>query len=63
MTLERVDIIYTGTPSGTALSFSSDLKYLKLLPPFDAMAESNYECVDDYDKEKLRGVRKFFAYN
>jgi len=38
---------------------SSDLKYLKLLPPFDAMAESIYECVDDYDKEKLREVRKF----
>jgi len=29
MTLEPGDIISTGTPSGTALSFSSDLKYLK----------------------------------
>lgn len=29
MTLEPGDIISTGTPSGTALSLSSDLKYLK----------------------------------
>ncbi len=29
MTLEPIDIIFTGTPSGAALSFSSDLKYLK----------------------------------
>jgi 2-keto-4-pentenoate hydratase/2-oxohepta-3-ene-1,7-dioic acid hydratase in catechol pathway len=29
MTLEPGDIISTGTPSGTALSFSSDLKYLR----------------------------------
>jgi hypothetical protein len=29
MTLKSGDIISTGTPSGTALSFSSDLKYLK----------------------------------
>ncbi|HYZ50965.1 MAG TPA: fumarylacetoacetate hydrolase family protein, partial [Nitrososphaeraceae archaeon] len=29
MTLEPGDIISTGTPSGTALSLSSNLKYLK----------------------------------
>jgi len=29
MTLEPGDIISTGTPSGTALSMSSNLKYLK----------------------------------
>jgi 2-keto-4-pentenoate hydratase/2-oxohepta-3-ene-1,7-dioic acid hydratase in catechol pathway len=29
MTLEPGDIISTGTPSGTALSLSSDLKYLR----------------------------------
>ena len=29
MTLEPWDIISTGTPSGTALSLSSDLKYLR----------------------------------
>ena len=30
-----------------------------LPPPFDAMAESIYESVNDYDKEKRREVRKF----
>jgi hypothetical protein len=30
-----------------------------LPPPFDAMAESIYESVDDYDKEKLSEVKKF----
>ncbi|MFL6346218.1 MAG: fumarylacetoacetate hydrolase family protein, partial [Nitrososphaeraceae archaeon] len=29
MTLEPGDIVSTGTPSGTALSMSSNLKYLK----------------------------------
>lgn len=29
MTLEPGDIISTGTPTGTALSMSSNLKYLK----------------------------------
>jgi hypothetical protein len=40
-----------------AIAFKTSLRVLP--PPFDAMAESIYESVDGYDKEKLSEVRKF----
>jgi hypothetical protein len=40
-----------------AIAFKTSLNVLP--PPFDAMAESIYESVDGYDKEKLSEVRKF----
>ena len=40
-----------------AIAFNTSLEVLP--PPFDAMAESIYESVDGYDKEKLSEVRKF----
>ena len=40
-----------------AIAFKTSLHVLP--PPFDAMAESIYESVDGYDKEKLSEVKKF----
>ena len=40
-----------------AIAFKTSVHVLP--PPFDAMAESIYESVDDYDKEKLSEVKKF----
>jgi hypothetical protein len=40
-----------------AIAFKTSVHVLP--PPFDAMAESIYESVDDYDKEKLGEVKKF----
>lgn len=40
-----------------AIAFKTSLHVLP--PPFDAIAESIYESVDGYDKEKLSEVKKF----
>jgi len=40
-----------------AIAFKTSLHVLP--PPFDAMAESIYESIDGYDKEKLSEVKKF----
>ncbi|MFZ0512794.1 MAG: hypothetical protein WAM14_14395 [Candidatus Nitrosopolaris sp.] len=40
-----------------AIAFKTSLHVLP--PPFDAMAESIYESVEGYDKEKLSEVKKF----
>ncbi|MGB6593536.1 MAG: hypothetical protein WBE68_18700 [Candidatus Nitrosopolaris sp.] len=40
-----------------AIAFRTSLHVLP--PPFDAIAESIYESVDGYDKEKLSEVKKF----
>src|SRR3989442_7348419 len=40
-----------------AIAFKTSVHVLP--PPFDTMAESIYESVDDYDKEKLSEVKKF----
>lgn len=40
-----------------AIAFKTSLHVLP--PPFDAIAESIYESVDGYDKEKLSEVKRF----